>query len=666
MRLLNALAFLLVLGLATGCNSSFIPDREGNSLLAGFSFGGGKTNSHRVSGSGGGADGSQATIRQVRGTDEFLGSSGRSIPLVSQNAPGRYSLNLVQVGIPEAAKAVLGDSLGLNYTIDPSVSGDVTLQTTQPMDQATLLETFEAILEINGATLERAGDLIKVVPISSAARRVSRLGDASAVGGRIIAVPLEYISAEEMARILTEISGSGLTMDAISDRNVLLIGGPRAEVTAAIDAINLFDVDVMEGKSIGIFQLSSADPEAIAEELVQIFDSDNGGALEGVVEFVPNPRLSSILVITSRAKYIEEARSWISQLDATASGTRRRPVVVELENRSAVELAPILTQLIAESAEQEEGVLSSSTSARVIADDTKNALIVWGNKQERDDIGRMIVALDTTPVQVLLEATIAEVTLTDELKFGLRWFFQEGRTSGTFTDVATGAVASEFPGLSFLFQSSRFNAAFNALSSVTDVNVVSSPSLIVRDNQTANLQIGDEVPVATQQSSDPSNVNAPIINTISFRDTGIILNVRPRVSSSGRVSLEIEQEVSSVKSTTSSGIDSPTISQRKIQTVVVVDDGSTLALGGLIQDNSNKTRAKVPGAGDVPLLGALFRDTDDRRERVELLILITPRVIRDGVEARQVTDEFRKRLGGPNSLIFNPGTSETTSHRILN
>lgn len=610
---------------------------------------------------------SDAEIAAQLGTGQFMaGVLNRNAPLVAVSG-GDVSLNLVNVPLDAATHAVLGNALGLTYSIHDGVTGNVTLQTTQPISKKALLETFQTILEAQGITLEKSGDLISIVNLSEATRRISPLGGANGIGPRVVAAPIKYVSASEIIRLLKPIVGRGVSMQASDNRNILLISGTREEVNATIEAINLFDVDVLSGKSIGLYKLRSADPEAVAIELTVIFESGEGGALQNVVQFIPSRRLNAILVISTRQDYLQKAQSWIQKLDATADGSRRRPAVYPLQNRSADNLAPILAEMA--------GVQTVNTTAegaattgqvRVVADDARNSIIVWGNDNEQNDIAQLIARLDTTPVQVLLEATIAEVSLTDELNFGLRWFFESGGTRGTFTDLASGAVASTFPGLSFLFQGANGAVTLNALASITDVNIISSPSLLVLDNQEATLQIGDEVPIATQQSQGGSGPNAPIITTISFRDTGIILKVRPRISSAGRVILEIEQEVSSVNRTTTSGIDSPTISQRRISTKVVVDDGTTLALGGLIQEGSTNTRNQVPGVGDIPLFGNLFRSKEDRQTRTELLILITPRVIRDGAEARAITEEFRNRLSGPNQLIYNGPASQTGLHRFLN
>ena len=600
------------------------------------------------------------------GTDKFI-ESVNTIPtdeLVEIDGSGAVSLNLVNVPIDVAAKAVLSDVFGYNYTIDPGVTGSVTLQTTAPLTKKALLEVFQTILDANGMSLSIKGKLANIVPISKARSRLTSRSNKSIVGKRTVAIPLQNVGTAQMTSLLNQIAVEGARIEPIAKRNILLVTGSRDDVNAVIEAINLFDADVMKGKSVGLYSLRAADPSAVADELSEIFDTNENGELAGVLKFVPNQRMGSILVVSNRKKYLIEAQKWIKQLDSTAGVTKRRPVVYELENRSATDLAPVLSEMISNQASSEADAALGET-LKVVADEFKNAIVVWGNNDEQEAISRLIYSLDTTPVQVLLEATIAEVTLTDDLDFGLRWFFQNSNLKGTFSDVASGAVASNFPGLSFVFQTGNSKVALNALSSITEVNVIATPTIMVVDNQEAILQIGDEVPIATQQSIDTSNPNAPIVNTISFRDTGIILRVKPRVSSTGRVVLDIEQEVSTVANTTTSGIDSPTISQRKIKTRVVVQDGRTLALGGLIQDNSSKTNSKVPGLGDIPLLGALFKSKNDKRKKTELLILITPKVIYDASDALTATREFRQLLNKPNGLVKNGINTPSTYHRMI-
>ena len=601
--------------------------------------------------------------RRVLGSDNFLNDTSNGDDLIRASDDGEFTLNLIDVPITQAASAVLGEALSRNYTVQPSVTGSVTLQTTRPLSERELLETFQTILELNGAVMQINESLISIVPSSSATQRISNGSDAQAIGARVVAVPLEFIGTAEMVRLLDPIIGDSVRLQSIPQRNILLIAGPRSEINAAIEAVNLFDVDVLKGKSVGLFKLRAAEPEAVVEELKVIFETREGGSLQNVINFIPSTRLGAVLVVTSRSTYLDDAERWIRDLDRTAGGSQRRPVVYNLRNRGATDLAPVLNEMLQEVSSEENPNVQGTP--RIVADEAKNAIIVWGNDTEQESLARLINSLDSTPVQVLLEATIAEVSLNDELNFGLRWFFENEGISGTFSDASNGGVSSEFPGLSLIFGGASPSAAINALNSITDVNVVSSPSLVVLDNQEASLQIGDEVPIATQQVVDTADVSAPVVNTISFRDTGIILKVRPRVSSGGQVILDIEQEVSSVSSTTTSGIDSPTISQRRIETSVIVTDGQTIALGGLIQESNNQTNAQIPGAGDVPIVGALFRNRSDTVSKTELLILITPRVIRNGHESRTVTDELRQRIGGANGLISSGIATPDVGHRII-
>jgi general secretion pathway protein D len=251
---------------------------------------------------------------------------------------------------------------------------------------------------------------------------------------------------------------------------------------------------------------------------------------------------------------------------------------------------------------------------------------------------------DVMPTQVQIEVTIAEVTLNDQLKFGVRWFLQNNGSSVTFTDAISGSVRSVFPGFSYALSLANVTAAINALNQVTDVNVISSPSLTVMDHKTAVLQIGDEVPITTGTAVSTIAAGAPIVSSVSYKDTGVILAMTPRINASGRILLDLEQEVSTVVPTTSSGIDSPTIRQRRIRTSVVVNNGEALALGGLIQNNQTLGRTQIPIVGDIPLIGNAFKSKDNQLNKTELIIVITPHLMRNLSEARMVTDDYRREL----------------------
>jgi general secretion pathway protein D len=273
-------------------------------------------------------------------------------------------------------------------------------------------------------------------------------------------------------------------------------------------------------------------------------------------------------------------------------------------------------------------------------------------------IEEAIKRLDVVPLQVLIEATIAEVTLNDNLQYGLQWFFSQASSklelnSGVPASVTstTGAVLSGadlspvFPGFNYLAGGGKIKVILNALSTLTQVNVVSSPEVLVLDHQTAALQVGDQVPVITQTAQSTLTTGAPIVNSVQYLNTGVVLQVTPRVNSSGLITLDIDQSVSDVAKTTTSTIDSPTITQRRIVTSAVVQDGETIALGGLIIDNQTNGKSGLPLLSSIPVLGPLlFSSTSKASARTELLVMLTPKILRNAQEARATTDELRNRM----------------------
>lgn len=595
----------------------------------------------------------------ARGNDEFVNprrvaNTRTSKAIVVPRDGKMVEVSLVNASISAAAKAVLGGALKKRYTVSSKLKGTITIQSTGPIPKDALLELFEAALSAIGARLEKAGNVIKVVSGTSGNKAFRLASEGVGDGANIIVAQLEYISAAQMVNLLAPLIAEGLTAVADKRRGLIMMTGAPSQLEAALDALNLFDVDVLSGKSIALVELNSADPEAIVDELKVIFENEEGGNLEGVIEFIANKRLGSVLIITSRSRYLSKAQKWIRELDRTASGASRYIETYELQNRSAADVAPILNNLMKEKTsgggEKKDGTTATSGSI-VAADKARNALLVRATRSEHREIRNLLNEIDSNPQQVMLEATIAEVTLNDELDLGVRWFFQSGNFDFTNTNSSSGSTGSSFPGFSAVFGAGGDVAAINALAGVTDVKIISSPTLMVLDNEEAILQIGDQVPVAIQSSTDTSTGSAPTITTIEYRDTGVILRVKPNINRNGRVVLDVTQEVSSVSETKTSGIDSPTIRQRKIATKVLLNDGTTLALGGLVQESDTKTITKIPGLGDVPVIGALFRNTSSSKRRTELLIMIRPRVVFTENDARTVTEYWRTKLSGASTIL---------------
>lgn len=599
-----------------------------------------------------------------RGSDVFLDSTGGGLEnrraIVVPEDGQRVQLSLVNASIDAAAKAVLSDTLGLNYVIENGVQGSITIQTTGAIPKDALLDLFETSLQANNAQIRKDGNVVRIVPGVSGNTTFRVAGQGSVAGSSIMVAPLQFVSATEMVKLLEPLSEQGLKVIAEQRRNLLLFSGSPALMESALDALNVFDVDVLQGKSVALVRLRSADPEAVVPELERIFEAEEGGMLNGVVEFIPNPRLSSVLVISSRSAYIAKAQRWIRELDQTAAGSSTFLATYELQNRSASEVAPILNELLqggappptgTEAEVQMETFGDSGSSMRVAADDSRNALIVMGDANDHDQVTSLLRSLDNAARQVLLEATIAEVTLNDEIEIGTRWFFESGKWDFRFSDLSSGGVSGNSPGFTAVFGSGDANVALSALASVTDVKVISAPTLMVMDNKEGILQIGDQVPIARQNSASSETPNAPVLTQVDYRDTGIILRVKPRIGDGGRVMLNISQEVSDVAETRTSGIDSPTIRQRKVQTTVALGDGQTLALGGLVQESDNAAKSQVPGLGKVPVVGNLFRSKSSRKGRTELLILIRPRVVQNEDEATDATAYWRRKVSGADSIL---------------
>jgi general secretion pathway protein D len=672
------------------------------------------------------------------GSGQFTGSPEPRPPVGAANSKDGITLNFVGASIAEAARSILGDILGVNYSVSDKIKGSISIQTVRPIPKEALLGVFETMLAGEGAAISVDNGVYRIVPLNdavSAAAIVAR-GARRLPGVSAQVVPLRYVAAAEMERIIKSMAPQATILRTDAARNLMVVAGTRGDLDSIMDAVSTFDVDWMRGMSFGLFPIETNDPDAIAQELDTVFANDQESPTKGMVRFVPNRRLKAILVITSRPEYLKKAQAWVRRLDMVGRATEKEVHVYHIQNRPAVELAQLLQRIYGS---QEQGRVASltrtttatvssgplpdavsgqpaflpgspgipsvtaapggaglpaapvttpapapdltqppgaasisarpplaatvvddrSTGISVVADESNNALIITATAQEYHRMRRILEQIDLLPNQVLLEATIAEVRLTDQLTMGLRWFLQSGNFQFRFTDIQgttpttpTGNIAGSipnvvtpaFPGFSTFFNTPNVQVVLNALSAITDVNIVSSPTLMVLDNKRATLQVGDEVPIVTQSAVAVQVAGAPIVNSVNMRNTGIILNITPRINDGGRVLLDIEQEVSNAVTTTTSGIASPTIQQRRVKTTVSVDDGNCIVLGGLIQDKTTNTRNQTPLVGDIPILGNLFKQKDNTIDRTELLIAITPKIVKDNGQIRAIAAEFRDKI----------------------
>jgi len=319
---------------------------------------------------------------------------------------------------------------------------------------------------------------------------------------------------------------------------------------------------------------------------------------------------------------------------------------------AATAQAPVSNPLLGGLSPQAGGE-SKPDSMRIIPNEDNNALLIYGTRREEDTVEATLRKIDVVPLQVLIDAVIAEVTLNDALQYGTQFYFRSHGINGilnfaqqAFTTQGAVSFATGFPGLVVGgSQSSGVPFAISALQQVTTVHVLSSPQLLVLDNQQARLQVGDVVPYLTQTSQSTITANAPTVNSINYQPTGVILEVTPRVNSGGLVTLDIAQEVSEANTPASTDpIQSPTFHERNVTSRVVVQDGQTLGLAGLIQDSVQRSNGGIPWLKDIPLLGALVSQQTNTRARTELLVLITPHVIHDQRDSRALTEDLREQL----------------------
>jgi general secretion pathway protein D len=627
------------------------------------------------------------------GTGVFV---SRIAPPTVDTSPGDVTLNFDGTDIREVVKVVLGDLLKVNYVIDPQVSGVATLQTERPLRREHLLPMLETLLRMNNAALIQSGGTYQVKPLASGVQglAVPQLGGnerALPNGFGIQVVPLQYIGAEEMSKILEPMVPEGTILRADTLRNLLVIAGSGPEMTNIVDTVRVFDVDWMSGLSVGFFNLEYAKATEVATQLETLLTDEGGSPMKGLFRFLPVESANSLLVVSPQEKYLRQIQGWIQRLDqAEAAGdASERLYVYRVNHGDAEVLAETLGQLFGADQQQRRPKLGGvapglkpasiqsqqtgddadrpaaaakrtpasstvdlGTGVSIVADVANNSLLIKAPPREYKKILDALKQLDIVPLQVLVEATIVEVSLAGSLRYGVQWQFFGGkadaRSDYSLVNNDSGTIGKTFPGFNWAFINNvgAIKATLTALAADNLLNVLSSPSVLVRDNQTAKMQVGKQVPVLTSQQQSTTG-QSNVLNQVSYKDTGVILTVKPRVTPGGMVQMEIEQEVTTVDPNASAGgVTSPTFQTRKITSNVAVRTSQAVVLGGLISDERSDGKSGVPGLYSVPILGFLFGETARQAGRTELVVVLTPRVVASDQDAQSVSDDFRRKVKG--------------------
>ncbi len=614
---------------------------------------------------------------------------------------GGITLNFVDADVRDVARAVLGDFLGLNYAVGATVQGTVTIQTSRPVAKADVLPVLEQALQLNGLALVRKAGIYTIVPLADARRENSTIATSNRrargePGFGVQIVPLKFVGATEMQHLLEPLVPSQAIVYADSSRNFLIIEGSEEERAAMVDEIGLFDVDWLAGMSFSLLEPKYTDAQSLAKELDEILGGEHG-AIAGAVRLVPIQRLNAVLAISQQPRYLAQLEQWMQRLDRPDQGSERRFFLYQVQNGRASDLADALNHSLygkspgtkddqggasfsepmqmsgspnppatdtqapapaparSSPADDTDTATASSGNPTITVDKTNNAVLVYGTPQQYSTIEAVLHKMDVAPIQVELEVAIAEVTLNDGLQYGVQYFYQPNDKHEFVLSNSNGTnITPALPGFSYLFtEGTNIRVILNALSTITHVEVVSSPHVMVLNNRTATLEVGDQVPIATAQAVSVAGSNAPLVNSIEYHATGVILKVTPAVNKSGTVTMDVSQEVSNVADggDVTSTLVSPTFAERKIQSIIAIHDNETIALGGLISDSKTRGSSGIPILSSIPVVGALFGTDTDNRVRTELMVLITPHVVADMEAARAVTEELRQALPSVQHLL---------------
>lgn len=627
-------------------------------------------------------------------------------PGVGAQDDGTFTVNMDQATIAEAAKLILGETLGYNYVLDPRVQGSITLVSNRPLSARELLNSFEAALRLALAALIQTDGGYKIVAqqevLEGEMGRADMGADVSA-GYGVSAVPLRHISPATLLELIEAFITRGGSVRASKIGNLILVRGTAEERRSLVDVILSFDVDWMKTQTASMAILENGRADDVAAKLQAVFAEDTASAGTNALKVIPVPRLNGLIVIANSKEKVRRAVIWIKRLDQE-SLTEPNFYVYAVQNGNAVELARILQATFGEggadagataevapdrettdvsmdagqagdpaqqqagqtqdgnselgsgittgSTQQEEtaGTSTLANGTRITPNPANNILVIRATPKEYRRIQAMLRQIDAAAVQVMINTTIAEVVLTDELRYGVQAYLKGKDVAGGFFGQSEGnlTLSPNLPGMNFLVgRIADPRLVIDALSGITSVRIVSSPSLMVMENETATIKVGDQVPIQTESSTDNGVVN----NSFEFRDTGVMLKVRPRVSANGTVTIDLGQELSAVSKRATAGAgDNPTFSQRTINSKVAVNDQQTVLLGGLISGQEEGERNTVPGTNKIPVLGDLVGTTAKQARRTELIVFITPKIIRNGEEAASESQELRDKM---KNLTFN-------------
>ncbi|MBV6827722.1 type II secretion system secretin GspD [Xanthomonas euvesicatoria] len=743
----------LLIGLLAGCATTPPPDVRRNARLDPQVGAAGATQTAAEQAADGNANASakpRPVIRRGSGTMINQGAASAPAPTLGMASSGSATFNFEGESVQAVVKAILGDMLGQNYVIAPGVQGTVTLATPNPVSPAQALNLLEMVLGWNNARMVFSGGRYNIVPADQALAGTvapSTASPSAARGFEVRVVPLKFISASEMKKVLEPYARPNAIVGTDPARNVITLGGTRAELENYLRTVQIFDVDWLSGMSVGVFPIQSGKAEKVSADLEKVFGEQSKTPSAGMFRFMPLENANAVLVITPQPRYLDQIQQWLDRIDSAGGGVRL--FSYELKYIKAKDLADRLSEVFGGRSNggdsnaslapgSETSVLggtlgnrdsslgsSSGMTGGSIGDSSDgsssgsgfgtsgsssgglgngslqlsprsngngavtlevagdkvgvsavaetNTLLVRSTPQAWSSIRDVIEKLDVMPMQVHIEAQVAEVNLTGQLSYGVNWYFENAVNAATdsnsngpgfgggaglpsaagrniWGDIA-GKVTGD--GVAWSFLGKNAAAIITALDKVTDVRLLQTPSVFVRNNAEATLNVGSRIAINSTSINTGIGVDSSY-SSVQYIDTGVILKVRPRVTKDGMVFLDIVQEVSSpgdrptaclsATATINAAACNVDINTRRVKTEAAVQSGDTIMLAGLIDDSTTNGSNGVPFLSKLPVVGALFGTKSRTSNRREVIVLITPSIVRNPQEARNLTDEYGQKF----------------------
>ena len=556
----------------------------------------------------------------------------------------------------------LADALDISIVIDPTIDNKISIRTSsaRPLTQADIWPLIRLLTRDAGVVLNRVGNIYNARKISSALpveiATPSTLGEGTAA--RILQItPLTFISTEAAVQVIEPLLAPDGMVRTLVGNGTLAISASESQLQRINELLFLVDADPFQNQGIHLYQLFNANAVEVAEELTEILLLIEGTTPAYQVKGIE--RINGILVTAPAARGFEEISRWVQILDSDGQEQVEQLFHYQVNNLNAVELAETLSEVFEDgdnvpeianrgngrnnrrdSVELVDGdnvvtsnststIVSANLSVKIVADEATNSLLIRSTARDYRQLLTTINQLDAVPLQVMINAVIAQITLSEATKFGVDWsrIAADSAVNSISTNTST-SFAPQLGGLlftkSFIDGASQVDATLQAIAINNDVQLLARPSLTVANNQEGDIQIGSQVPVEQGQSIGTGGFAT---TNIQYRDTGIVLSITPQINNVGIVNLIIRQELSSVDGGATGVNNNPVFNNQEINTTVVVRNGENVVLGGLIQTDTENLNTGVPGLNRLPVLGRLFSYQQETVERRELFIVLRPEII---------------------------------------